>query len=43
MRQLYDYKSGTRTGASGLMKVVVADLSLGDMIAIVAYVSSRTP
>jgi cytochrome c553 len=43
VRQLYDYKSGTRTGASGLMKVVVADLSLGDMIAIVAYVSSRTP
>jgi cytochrome c553 len=43
MRQLYDYKSGTRTGASGLMKTVVASLSQQDMIAIVAYVSSRKP
>jgi cytochrome c553 len=43
MRQLFDYKSGTRTGASGLMKVVVANLSQDDMIAIVSYLSSRNP
>jgi cytochrome c553 len=43
MRQLYDYKSGARTGASGLMKVVVANLSQEDMVAIVAYVSGRIP
>jgi len=43
MRQLYDFKSGTRTGTSGLMKAVVASLSQEDMVAIVAYVSSRSP
>jgi cytochrome c553 len=43
MRQLCDFKSGTRTGASGLMKAVVANLSHDDMIAVVAYVSSMTP
>jgi cytochrome c553 len=43
MRQLYDFKSGTRTGASGLMKVVVANLSDEDMIALAAYISSRSP
>jgi cytochrome c553 len=43
MRQLYDYKSGARTGSSGLMKVVVAGLSQGDMVALAAYISSRSP
>jgi cytochrome c553 len=43
MRQLYDFKSGARAGASGLMKPVVANLSQGDMIAITAFVSSLTP
>ncbi len=43
MRQLYDFKRGSRTGASGLMKPVVAGLSQDDMIAIGAYVSSLTP
>jgi cytochrome c553 len=43
VRQLYDYKSGTRTGASGLMKVVVANLTNEDMVAIAAYISSRSP
>jgi cytochrome c553 len=43
MRQLYDYKSGTRTGASGLMKLVVANLSQEDMVAISAYLAGRRP
>ncbi|HEY4989329.1 MAG TPA: hypothetical protein VII09_05945 [Opitutaceae bacterium] len=43
VRQLYDFKAGTRTGASGLMKVVVANLSNEDMIALAAYASSRSP
>ncbi len=43
MRQLYDYKSGTRTGGTGVMKVVVANLTPDDMIAIVAYIASRHP
>jgi cytochrome c553 len=43
MRQLYDYKSGTRTGGSGLMKVVVAGLSQEDMVALAAFISSRSP
>jgi cytochrome c553 len=43
MRQLYDYKSGTRTGGSGLMKVVASGLSQGDMVALAAYISSRSP
>ena len=43
-RQMYDFKSGTRHGAwSGMMKPVVQNLSLDDMIAIVAYTSSRMP
>ena len=43
-RQLYDFKDGTRHGAwSGMMKPVVQNLSLDDMIAIVAYTSSRPP
>jgi cytochrome c553 len=43
MRQLYDYKSGTRTGASGLMKFVVSNLSQEDMVAIAAYLAGRKP
>ncbi len=43
MRQLYDYKSGTRLGGSGLMKVVVAGLSQDDMVALAAYISSLKP
>jgi cytochrome c553 len=43
MRQLYDFKSGTRVGPSGLMKPVVASLSQDDMIALCAYVSSLRP
>ncbi len=44
MRQLYDLRSGTRTGgASPLMKAVVANLTDEDMIAIVAYLASREP
>jgi cytochrome c553 len=43
MRQLYDFKAGTRTGATGLMKPVVANLSQDDMIAVAAYVSSMAP
>jgi cytochrome c553 len=43
VRQLYDYKAGTRTGASGLMKVVVANLSQEDIVAIAAYIASRRP
>ena len=43
-RQLYDFKSGTRHGAwSGLMKPTVQNLTIDDMIAIVAYTSSRMP
>ena len=43
-RQLYDFKDGTRHGAwSGMMKPVVDKLTLDDMIAIVAYTSSRPP
>jgi cytochrome c553 len=43
MRQLYDFKSGARTSDSGLMKVVVAQLSEKDMLALSAYLASRTP
>jgi cytochrome c553 len=43
-RQLYDFKDGTRHGAwSAMMKPVVEKLTLDDMIAIVAYTSSRLP
>jgi cytochrome c553 len=43
-RQLYDFKDGTRHGAwSAMMKPVVKNLTLDDMIAIVAYTSSRMP
>ena len=43
-RQLFDIQQGTRHGAlAALMKPVVANLTEDDMIAIVAYVSSRVP
>ncbi len=43
-RQLYDFKDGARHGAwSALMKPAVQNLTLDDMIAIVAYTSSRMP
>jgi cytochrome c553 len=43
MRQLYDIQKGTRSGSATLMKQVVAKLDNDDMIAIAAYVASRTP
>jgi cytochrome c553 len=44
VRQLVDMQKGNRNGAGvKLMKPVVANLSLQDMIAIAAYVSSRSP
>jgi cytochrome c553 len=43
-RQLYDYQKGTRNGKGAeLMKPVVKNLSQDDLIALVAYVSSRKP
>ena len=43
-RQLYDIRHGARAGLwSPLMAQVVANLSEEDMVAIVAYLSSRTP
>jgi cytochrome c553 len=43
-RQLYDFRSGARKGAnSELMKPVVENLSIGDMIALVAYSGSLLP
>ena len=42
VRQLYDFQSGSRGGESAaVMKPVVAQLSVDDMIAIAAYLSSR--
>lgn len=42
-RQLYDLRSATRTGAAAeLMKPVVANLTDADMVAIAAYLASRT-
>jgi cytochrome c553 len=44
VRQLHDIQSGARNGpGSALMKSVVAKLGVDDMIALAAYVSSRTP
>jgi cytochrome c553 len=44
MRQLWDLQQGTRNGpAARMMRGVVAKLSLDDMIAITAYVTSREP
>ncbi|WP_316398197.1 c-type cytochrome [Bradyrhizobium sp. 33ap4] len=43
-RQLYDLRSGARKGAkSELMKPVVENLSIGDMIALAAYSASLMP
>jgi cytochrome c553 len=43
-RQLYDFSSGARKGAnSELMKPVVENLSIEDMIALVAFTASLTP
>jgi len=44
MRQLWDIKRGTRNGLwAVLMKPVVANLTMDDMTAIVAYLASLTP
>jgi cytochrome c553 len=44
VRQICDMQQGTRNGASAqLMKLVVANLTKEDMVAIAAYVSSRKP
>lgn len=43
VRQLYDIQSGTRSGVwTSLMKPVVANLTTDDMVAIAAYLSSRS-
>jgi cytochrome c553 len=43
VRQLYDIQHGTRSGIwTSLMKPVVANLSTDDMLAIAAYLSSRS-
>ena len=44
MRQLYEFKTGVRIGSNAaLMKPVVENLNSDDMLAIVAYLASRTP
>jgi cytochrome c553 len=44
VRQLYDFRKGTRRGKSAsLMLPVVANLTTEDMVAIAAYVTSRDP
>jgi len=44
MRQMFDIRAGKRTGKRvELMKPVVANLTDGDMLAIAAYLASRTP
>lgn len=44
VRQLYDFKQGTRAGiGSALMKPTVEKLSEDDMIALAAYLASLTP
>jgi len=41
-RQLWDIQQGTRNGAQAqLMKLVVANLTEEDLVAIAAYVASR--
>ena len=43
-RQLFDMRQGARNGPSAqLMKLVVANLTADDMLAIAAYLSSRQP
>ena len=44
VRQLYDFKHGTRAGpGSALMKPAVENLSVDDMIALAAYAASLAP
>jgi cytochrome c553 len=44
VRQLYDFKTGARAGAwSALMKPVVEELSVDDMISLAAYAASLSP
>jgi cytochrome c553 len=44
VRQIWDMQQGTRNGASAqLMKLVVANLTEDDMVAIAAYTASRLP
>jgi len=43
MRQLYDYRAGTRTGAGGLMQGVTAHLTTADMVDLAAYLASLSP
>jgi cytochrome c553 len=44
VRQLYDFQSGARNGAAAaLMKPVVAPLTIDDMVAIAAYLTTREP
>jgi cytochrome c553 len=44
VRQLYDMKHGTRAGVgSGLMKAVVENLTLDDMVELAAYAGSIAP
>ena len=44
VRQLYDMKSGARTGSwSELMKRVVAPMTPDDMLNVAAYVASKAP
>ena len=44
VRQMWDMQQGTRNGAQAqLMKLVVANLTEDDMVAIAAYVASRVP
>jgi cytochrome c553 len=44
VRQLYDFKHGTRTGPwSPLMTGVVANLSEEDLVSVAAYLASREP
>src|SRR6185503_2777627 len=44
VRQMWDMQQGTRNGASAmLMKLVVANLTEDDLVAIAAYVASRFP
>jgi cytochrome c553 len=44
VRQLYDFQTGARNGAAAaLMKPVVANLTIEDMIALAAWLSSQKP
>ena len=44
VRQMWDIQQGTRKAdPAGLMKIVVANLTPEDMLAIAAYVASRPP